>query len=82
MDDLGQTMRGEPVERHAGSFLVRVWREPSGGREGLGPVRCLIRDLKTGREECLADVRDLIPLLVTTVDEHEAPLRPLEGVPV
>ncbi len=80
MDELRATSSDEPSERHAGSFLVRVWREPSERAEDPGPVRCFVRDLKTGREESLGDVRDLMPLLVTTVDEQEAPLHPVDGI--
>lgn len=69
MDEIRPTIPDEPCGRHAGSFLVRVWREPSERAEG--PVRCFVRDLKTGREESLGDVRDLIALLVATVGEEE-----------
>lgn len=71
MNDLRLTISDEPCERQAGSFLVRVWREPNGSPETPGPVRCFVRDLKTGREESLGDVQDLVALLVATVDEGE-----------
>jgi hypothetical protein len=60
---------GEPAERHVGSFLVRIWREPSREEGGLGPVRCFVRDLRTGREEHVGDPAELLDRLVAAIDD-------------
>jgi len=47
-EDLG----GEPsAKRDSGSFLLRVWREPTSPNGTEGVVRCYMKNLKTG-EEC------------------------------
>jgi hypothetical protein len=45
----------ERTSQESSSFLVRLWREPrEDGGEGTGPLRCYVRNLKTG-EEVYAD---------------------------
>lgn len=39
--------------RCAESFLVRTWREPGEGDGAAGPLRCFVRNLRTGEEEYL-----------------------------
>ncbi|MGD2113459.1 MAG: hypothetical protein PVG07_00290 [Acidobacteriota bacterium] len=60
------------IERYTGSFLVRVWREPSHEGAGLGPIRCFVRDLRSGREEHLGEPSELLPRLVAVIDEPAA----------
>jgi len=39
----------EKSSQDSSSFLIRLWREPREGSQS-GPVRCYVRNLKTGEE--------------------------------
>lgn len=55
------------------SFLVRIWREPRGGREAAEPLRGFVRNLRTGEEHYLGDPALLLDQLAPGAEEEEEP---------
>ncbi len=54
----------ERTSQESSSFLVRLWREPrEDGGEGTGPLRCYVRNLKTGEEVYTDDPENFARLL-------------------
>lgn len=54
----------ERTSQDSSSFLVRLWREPrEDGGEGTGPLRCYVRNLKTGEEVYADDPENFARLL-------------------
>lgn len=52
----------EKSTQDSSSFLIRLWREPREGGES-GPVRCYVRNLKTGEELYPEDPKTFAELL-------------------
>lgn len=52
------------------SWLVRCWEEPNEGAQE-NPVRCSIRDLRTGEERYLSDPRELGELMLRQMKKRK-----------
>lgn len=65
-----------PRDRQTGSFLIRLWREP--GNEAA-PLRCFVKNLRTGAEQYLAGSDDLVRILALQVEVEVARDEAVEG---
>lgn len=59
--------------RCAESFLIRTWREPGEGDRAPGPLRCFVRNLRTGEEEYLPRLEDVASSLARSLATGSGP---------
>lgn len=65
-----------PRDRQTGSFLVRLWREPG---NDAAPLRCFVKNLRTGAEQYLAGSDDLVRILALQFEAEGAGDGAVEG---
>jgi len=63
-------------DRQTGSFLVRLWREPE---NEAAPLRCFVKNLRTGTEQYLAGSDDLARVLAVQFEAEGAGEGAVEG---
>ncbi len=64
--------------RKSGSFLVRIWQEPTSEEASSDGVRTYVRNLQTGAEQHLSDTGELATLLMGELEGEQSEPAPKE----